>query len=157
MTTWLSSTIGINIPVDVASELSSSNVSQILKGVREFVIKLTEQSRLDEISRMNLEALLRTSESRQKSSEVLVKKLEGELDDFKKQVDALKTHSHQEDELTTNLRRELEKAKAQEALIQGRLDRSEVEKGDLVRVLERKQTELDSLNGTYTFHAVLNL
>ena len=43
-------------------------------------------------------------------------------------------------------RRELERIQADLSMTQGRLDRSEVEKMELVRLLERKQVEMDSLN-----------
>lgn len=43
-------------------------------------------------------------------------------------------------------RRELERVQADLSMTQGRLDRSEVEKMELVRLLERKQIEMDALN-----------
>lgn len=46
----------------------------------------------------------------------------------------------------TELRRQLESCQADLGLMQGKMERSEVEKLELTRVLERKQTEMDSLN-----------
>ncbi len=44
------------------------------------------------------------------------------------------------------MRQEVETARADVTLAQGRFERTELEKMELVRVLERKQTEMDSLN-----------
>lgn len=44
-------------------------------------------------------------------------------------------------------KREVDRLQADAALLQGRLERAELEKIELVRVLERKQTEMDSLTG----------
>lgn len=109
--------------------------------------EMEETARLGEIERMNLEGLARTAESRQRAAEAKTEGLEKELAAAREAVLSAKNVGQQESEELAKARRETERLEAELALSKGRLERAEMERGDLARVLERKQGEIDALNG----------
>jgi hypothetical protein len=109
--------------------------------------EMEEAARFGEIERMNLEGLARAAESRQRAAEARMEGLERDLAGAEEALLSARSAGQQESEELGRARRETERLEAELALSKGRQERAEMERGDLARVLERKQGEIDALNG----------
>lgn len=134
--------------VDERLELFLTAIANRLHASLEAEKILGEQARRDAITRMNLEQLLKNSETRQKANEVRMSELEHSLVDARQQLQTMHVEGQSEGEQVKRLGREIERLQAEVDVAKGKTDRTEIERAEIVRVLERKQAEMDSLNGS---------
>lgn len=141
--------------VDVPKE-----VCQWLRTLASHLEALVGREKASQLSTSNFERLLKQAEHRQKADEENISRLEAELaatldrasalrmsfPPFARPLIILESEKGKENSVLKEARREIESLQADLAMARGRLDRCEVEKLELVRVLELKQGEMDGLN-----------